>query len=242
MPMIYEPKGAAREYAPLALNIYTGCQHACTYCYNKKIPWLSEGYFDGPRLKADVIPRVMADADRLRKAKCTDEILLSFVGDPYQPAEMDLRITREVIKILIENRLNFTILTKAGLRAVRDFDILDGYPGFRFGTSLVFFYQEDADHWEPGAASIKERIQSIGHAKAYGFKTWVSLEPVIDPGQALMIIRDLFQIVDFWAVGKINHHPEIEKQVDWPEFRDRVTKLFEALEANFLIKESLKNV
>ena len=31
--LIYEPSGRAREYAPLALNLYNGCPHGCTYCY-----------------------------------------------------------------------------------------------------------------------------------------------------------------------------------------------------------------
>ena len=34
LSIIYEPKGAAREYAELALNPYRGCTHRCIYCYN----------------------------------------------------------------------------------------------------------------------------------------------------------------------------------------------------------------
>lgn len=30
---IYEPSGKAREYSPLALNLYKGCDHGCNYCY-----------------------------------------------------------------------------------------------------------------------------------------------------------------------------------------------------------------
>jgi len=33
MAVIYEPKGMALEYAPLACNLYRGCQHGCRYCY-----------------------------------------------------------------------------------------------------------------------------------------------------------------------------------------------------------------
>ena len=33
MIAIYEPKGKALEYAPLALNLYDACPHGCTYCY-----------------------------------------------------------------------------------------------------------------------------------------------------------------------------------------------------------------
>ena len=33
MKPIYEPRGAAKEYGDLALNIYTGCPHRCFYCF-----------------------------------------------------------------------------------------------------------------------------------------------------------------------------------------------------------------
>ena len=33
MPVIYEPRGKAREYSELACNLYTGCIHKCKYCY-----------------------------------------------------------------------------------------------------------------------------------------------------------------------------------------------------------------
>lgn len=33
MKPIYEPKGKAKEYGDLAINIYTGCPHRCFYCF-----------------------------------------------------------------------------------------------------------------------------------------------------------------------------------------------------------------
>jgi DNA repair photolyase len=92
-------------------------------------------------------------------------ILLSFLGDVYQPAEMELGLTRETIKIPIQNRLPFTILTKGGTRAVRVFDLLESYGRSRFGTSLVFMDQEYTDYWEPGAASIRDRIEAISRRR-----------------------------------------------------------------------------
>ena len=32
-PIIYEPTGAALEYADLALNHYHCCSHGCVYCF-----------------------------------------------------------------------------------------------------------------------------------------------------------------------------------------------------------------
>lgn len=37
MKPIYEPKGRAKEYGDYALNIYTGCPHACYYCYSPTV-------------------------------------------------------------------------------------------------------------------------------------------------------------------------------------------------------------
>ena len=37
MSIIYQPKGKAREYSPLAANLYLGCNHGCKYCYAPSI-------------------------------------------------------------------------------------------------------------------------------------------------------------------------------------------------------------
>jgi len=33
LQIIYEPRGEAREYAPMAANLRVGCEHGCRYCY-----------------------------------------------------------------------------------------------------------------------------------------------------------------------------------------------------------------
>lgn len=69
-----------------------------------------------------------------------------------------------------------------------------------------------------------------------GIKTWVSLEPVIDPGQALELIRELHPIVDHWKVGKLNYQA---LDVDWIKFREDVKALLESLGADYYLKKSL---
>ena len=36
MKIIYQPKGAAGEYAKYAVNFVVGCEYGCKYCYNRK--------------------------------------------------------------------------------------------------------------------------------------------------------------------------------------------------------------
>jgi DNA repair photolyase len=235
MGIIYEPKGEAREYAPLAANPYQSCSHGCRYCYvPPALKRNRETYYNEFRLKKNWHEDLKKDAAKLNGYG--REILLSFVGDPYQPVEMELGVTRQAIQILMENHLKFTILTKGGTRAVRDFDLLADYGKARFGTSLVFINQKDADEWEPGAASVSDRIRTIIKANNMGIKTWVSLEPVIVPRQALSLIDALHPFVDHWKIGKLNHrrHP-----VDWIQFREDVIELLESLSADYYLKTSL---
>ena len=155
---------------------------------------------------------------------------------------MDLELTRNAIKIFIDSDLPFTTLSKGGTRAVRDFDLLENYDKGRFGSTIVFWDQKDADDWEPNAATVADRISAIEVAHNRGIPTWVSLEPVIDPAQALKIIQELHPIVDHWKIGKLNHHKQIEQQVDWLRFRDDVTTLLNDLNADYYLKNSLTNL
>jgi DNA repair photolyase len=136
----------------------------------------------------------------------------------------------------MQHGLRFTILTKGGTRALRDFDLLEGYPGARFGSTIIFTDQKDADHWEPNAAPVKDRIEAIREAHRRGIPTWVSLEPVIDPQQALQLIETLHPVVDHWKVGKLNYR---KLPVDWLRFREDAREMLDSLGADYYLKTSL---
>lgn len=52
--LIYQPQGAAGEYAKWAINLYHGCYNGCTYCYNRR-GVLSHIFSDKPELAAPII-------------------------------------------------------------------------------------------------------------------------------------------------------------------------------------------
>jgi DNA repair photolyase len=243
MNIIYKPKGKAAEYAALALNIYNGCSHRCRYCYAPGVRRTSrEKYFAGAFPRADIVNKVRRDCEKLAAMNHVPEILMTFLGDPYPLPEIEHCITRRIIETLIEFNLPFTVLTKGGTRAMRDFDLMDDYPMARFGTSLVFLDEEKVAYWEPGAQSARQRIEAIRWAKARGIPTWVSLEPVIDPTEAMRLIENIHGIVDHWKVGKINYNPAVEKANDWSGFRADVSNLLRSLGADYYIKNSLKDL
>ena len=79
-------------------------------------------------------------------------------------------------------------------------------------------------------------------ARRRGIATWVSIEPVISPDQAIELIQRYHTLVDHWKVGKVNYLPEIEKSVDWHRFRDEITRVFESVGADFYLKKSLSDL
>ncbi|KKL57099.1 hypothetical protein LCGC14_2238760, partial [marine sediment metagenome] len=156
--------------------------------------------------------------------------------DPYPPERYE-SITRGALEILEKNDLKVQILTKGGIRAVQDFDILDRNPGWSFGTTLCFVDDDMREEWEPDATSVADRIEAVIEAKKLGIKTWVSLEPVIDAEEALGVIEALYNHVDLWKVGKLNHMPKVEAKTDWKFFLQRVEARLKGKE--YIIKKDL---
>ena len=199
--VIYEPKGRAGEYCPLALNLYRGCGHGCIYCYAPDATFMDPEKFKEAAPRPGIIERLKKNAPKAAQDGATGNVLLSFTSDAYQPINEIHQLTRQAIQILHTNGFNVTILTKGGLRAERDFDLY--LPGDEFATTLTFTDAKRSLEWEPSAALPDERIEVLNIAHAKGIRTWVSLEPVIDPEQTLQLIRITHKFVDLFKVGKL---------------------------------------
>ena len=97
MNTIYEPSGRAREYSPLALNVYNGCDHGCSYCFNRR-GVLAGNFSDEPRPRAGLLKALERFFER---KTVTAQVLLCFTGDPYCWAELEHRLTRSVLLIAV---------------------------------------------------------------------------------------------------------------------------------------------
>jgi DNA repair photolyase len=242
LDVIYEPAGKAKEYNPLALNIWDGCTHACRYpCYvpgvlHKK----PEKFHAEVRPRDDIMKRATKDIRKLSGMPewREKEILMCFTSDPYPKVEQKYHFTRSLMGLMMQEGLHFTVLTKSGMAAVPDFAMLQGYPHYRYGVTLSHIHQSIADGWEPRAASVFERIETLRLAKLMGIKTWVSMEPIINPVSALMLIDIIHPYVDTFKVGKWNYN-KLAKEINWKQFGWDVTKLLTGHKKDFIIKDDL---
>ena len=62
---------------------------------------------------------------------------------------------------------------------------------------------------------------------------------MIVPEQSLNLIKQTAEFVDFFWLGKLNHHPELEKEINWAEFLAEAKNLLEGLNKDFGVKWQL---
>jgi len=242
MSVLYEPKGAAREYAALAFNPYKGCEHGCTYCYAPLSTRKNRQVFHNQVQPRDnILMRLDKDIVRLiKKGIEKNPVLLSFTCDPYQDMEAEHRLTQRSINILNANGFPVHILTKAGDLAQRDLDLLAKHNFNRFGTSLTFTNDTKSLEWEPNAALPQERIDNLKAAKAKGIYTWASIEPIVIPEQSLDLIDQTHEFVDFYGVGKLNYNKKISDLINWKELKKRIVKRLKKHKKDYILHQSLK--
>lgn len=242
--VIYETKGRAREFSELAINLFDFYSHGCAYCYSPDVIHKNRQAFTNglyPRITAQDIVR--SAKDWAEKGE-TRRILLCFLCDPYQLIEQDTQITRKAIMMLHEAGLNVTILTKAGDRSTRDFDLLTSADAY--ATTLTCISPEDSVLWEPNAAPPQERIKALGLAHYKGIETWVSLEPVLYPNQTEALVYLTADITGHYKIGKLNYINKLPERlkskaehINWHDFGWRTKALFDRIGAHYYFKKDL---
>lgn len=241
MNIIYEPRGRAAEYAPLAANLYRGCDHACAYCYSPAVLRMKrEDFANAAPRNNGVMQKFEKDVIEMERKGDERPVLLSFTCDPYQQIDVQERLTRQALKCLFDHDRNVIILTKGGKRSERDFDLLEANKEHvLYGTTLVFMDAAEALRIEPKAAPTSERLAVLERAHNLGIRTWVSLEPVYHPGDSLELIERTECFVDLYKVGTLNHQPEA-KLIDWRQFASDVVTKLDSIGVDYYIKKDLR--
>ena len=236
---IYETSGPAREYCQLAMNHYDGCTHGCRYCYAPDIKHQTPYSFQAKVDTRLTIQDIEESATRISNSVMSQRpILMSFLSDPYPPCEAFYNLTRSAMTTFHDHGLSYSILTKAGFLASRDFSIYK--KGDSFGTTLTFLNEYKSRHWEPCAALPGERIENLMLAKQAGIPTWVSLEPVIEPLETLACIHASAPFVDHFKIGKLNHRNYAQfDAATWQQFLTSAVIACRNHKKGFYIKKSL---
>lgn len=216
MSTIYEPKGRAREYSPLALNYFKGCDHGCKYCYVPPMMSRFNPEYKHSAVKIEVDYKAI-EASARKMQGCDKQILFSFTTDPYTILENGE--TKKVLEILNFYGHKVAILTKGGSKVLKDIDVFKKFGSrIKIGQSLTFDNDIDSKLWEVKAEYPSDRIFALEYLASEGIKTWASFEPTIIPSQSLNLLQQVVKFIDHVKIGKINNYKGIDKGIDWNKY------------------------
>jgi hypothetical protein len=184
-----------------------------------------------PAIRVHILEEFEKEAKKFRGDP--REIMFSFSSDVYQ-SDVLADFMGRVWDICEDNGLRVSVLTKAGIRAKQHF-LSFALNKWKFGSTIIFRSEKLREEWEPGAPSIQSRIDALKMAFEMGIVTWVSVEPVIDPEEALAVMKELKPFVHIWKVGKLNHFEE--ETVDWRQFLRRTKAVLDG--STYFIKRDL---
>jgi DNA repair photolyase len=167
-----------------SINPYKGCEHGCVYCFARPTHAyldLSPGIDFETRIffKTDVRKRLM-DELSAKNYQC-QPIAMGTNTDPYQPAEKQQRITREILEILLELRHPVTIVTKGQL-ILRDLDLLSELAALdlvHVNVSVTTLENKLKTRLEPRTAAPAARLKVIGRLAEARVPVGAMVAPVI---------------------------------------------------------------
>jgi hypothetical protein len=176
-----------------------------------------ENYEDWLKVKprANVIERLKND---IRKVKANsvvvNDIFLGSITDSYQPLEATEELTRQIVELLMQNELPFTILTKSDL-VQRDIDLFKAYKWCRVGVIITSLDEAFRKELEPYSASYERRIETLRKLKDNNVSTYLSCEPIFpvkeaDPIQVILKLREMVDLFEFgmWSRYRVQGIPE----------------------------------
>lgn len=198
------PASGTQEWAVANVNIQTGCDRDCSYCYAKGMAVR----FRRATPQAWVVPVVDPKRVNRRFRRFSGRVMFPTTHD-ISPKNLDECVT--VLRHVLEAGNDVLVVSKPQLDCVMR--LCAEFEG-RKGQILFRFTIGSADDltlklWEPGASSFKERLDCLRHAHGLGFATSVSCEPMLDARIDLVVEAVMPFITDAIWLGRANNLRQI---------------------------------
>jgi DNA repair photolyase len=199
-----------QEWSVKTVNCCTGCSHDCVYCYAKEM--------------AIRFGQVTADQWPLERIRQHDVMKRhkNYVGQVMFPSSHDITPKNldsclTVLKNLLDAGNKVLLVSKPHLDCIEK--ICDEFMDYR--DQILFRFTIGAcddgilSFWEPNAPTYDERKFCLIYANKKGFKTSVSVEPMLDSANIDRLLNDLMPYVsDSIWIGTMNHTSRFGKDAN----------------------------
>lgn len=176
-----------REWAKRTCNIQVGCEHDCKYCYAKSMAIrfgraTAVGWHNPGTACAKTLP-----ARRVNGVTMFPSAHDITERNAPECARMIERILESGDSVLVVTKGRWSALKVALSRVVGTQKKL-----VEVRVTIGSLDDEVLNFWEPGAACFQDRLDALIMARVNGFRTSVSLEPILDtrPNYVVNRVRD----------------------------------------------------
>ncbi|MCF7906803.1 radical SAM protein [Patescibacteria group bacterium] len=194
------------------INPYTGCGHACLYCYArfmKRFTNHSESWGDFIDIKINAPNLIPENTEKFKNKS----IVFGSVTDAYQPLEGKYKLTRQILQKLIPLQPNLDIITKSNL-VLRDIDLLKQFDNCTVAISASFLDEKVKNKLEPQSIATKKRIDILKQLRKAGIKTVLFVSPIFPEISDWKKLTDSTQdFVNQYWFESLNLYPSIRKEV-----------------------------
>jgi DNA repair photolyase len=168
-----------------SLNPYTGCAHACTYCFSRAYHARYRDRDVGAAFdkNVEVKKNLVEELRKQLRRRPQGSLAIGTATDPYQPIEGKYRLTRRCLEALVDYPMPTSIVTKGPL-VVRDIDVLkqlDEKTDLTVYFSVPCVDDEIVRKTDPGTAPPRQRLRALRMIREAGLDAAVLCMPVL-PG------------------------------------------------------------
>lgn len=159
------------------VNLYRGCSHGCIYC-DSRSECYGDDDFDRIKGKEKALELLR---DELRRKARPPFVGMGSMSDPYNPYERELELTRKALMLFHAYGCGVAVCTKSNLIG-RDADLYEDIQRQApvICKLTVTTMDEDlAGKLEPGAATPRERMETLGSLSQRGIFAGILLMPVL---------------------------------------------------------------
>jgi len=204
--------------------VLKGCKHGCRYCYAFQMARRFGRVFDRDEWTR---PEVRWTAVDKGYGKRKGRVMFPTSHDLFLPREF-LEPCMVVLRKLLAAGNSVLVTTKPDPAVIREICgdpvVKNWKENVQFRFTITSLNERTAGIWEPGAPPPAARINALRHAFNEGFKTSVSIEPLLDH-DPLGVVRAVEPwITESIWLGKMNHLQRSYPGVP-PEELERVREL-----------------
>ncbi|WP_319406213.1 radical SAM protein [uncultured Desulfosarcina sp.] len=199
-----------QEWSVKTVNCVTGCSHNCLYCYAKGMAVR----FKQVTPEEWPIERVRPHDVAKRHRMYSGQVMFPSSHDitPYNLVSC-IKVLKKLL--IVGNRV--LVVSKPHIQCIEKLceELAEYRDKILFRFTIGAQDNKILSYWEPNSPSYVERRASLVHAYDQGFKTSVSVEPMLDATNIDDLISDLSPYVtDAIWIGTMNHLGRFGKSSD----------------------------